>query len=294
MAMPLRLPCVDDNGVYASFGPSGVVAFSHEGELLWRRNVGKKTAGFGAAASPIVFQELIIMNASIEDGAVYGLDKTTGEIVWRTDEITRAWTTPTLVKTKGGNQELVLNQKNAILGLDPNTGSRLWNCDAIQDYVVPVVVTRGETLFCSGGRTNMTFVIKAGGRGDVSESHLVWDVMRGANVTSPILVGDYLYWSHDKSIALCLRASDGEEMFRERMPTRSRVYASIVSDGRHLFLTTRDAGVLVLAASPEYKEIAVNKLGSEEERFNATPAVVNDQLLLRSDRNLYCVAKSKP
>ncbi len=79
-------------------------------------------------------------------------------------------------------------------------------------------------------------------------------------------------------------------MFRERMPTRSRVYASIVSDGEKLFLTTRDAGVLVLAANPEYKELAINKLGSAEERFNATPAIVGDKLLLRSDQALYCIS----
>ncbi len=284
-------PCADDKNVYAFFGPSGVVAFSHAGDELWRRSVGTKTAGFGAAASPMLFEDLVIMNASIEDGAVYGIEKSTGEVRWRTDEIVRAWTTPTLVTLKNGSTELVVNQKEAILGLDPKTGSRLWSCDAIEDYIVPCVVADGETLYCSGGRSNKTFVIKAGGRGDVSESNLVWDVSLGANVTSPILVDGHLYWSHDKSIALCLRASDGEMMFRERLPTRSRVYASIVSDGEKLFLTTRDAGVLVLKASPEYQELGINKLGTEGELFNATPAIVGKRLLIRSDQNLYCVMK---
>ena len=287
-------PCVDDTHVYAAFGPSGVVAVTHAGELLWRRSVGTNTAGFGAASSPIVFEDLVIMNASIEDGAVYGIEKASGEVRWRTEGIVRAWTTPTLVNLGNGSSELVLNQKGAILGLDPRSGSRLWSCDAIQDYVVPCVVADGETLYCSGGRSNKTFVVTAGGRGDVTDTHLVWDVSRGANVTSPLLHDGYLYWSHDKSIALCLRASDGEEMFRERMPTRSRVYASIVSDGKKLFLTTRDAGVLVLAAKPEYQELAINRLGDEEERFNATPAIVGDRLLLRSDQHLYCVQHRPP
>ena len=284
-------PCADQTNVYAAFGPSGVVALTHEGRLLWRQSIGTNTVGFGAAASPIVFEDLVIMNASIEDGAVYGIDKATGEIRWRTEGIQKAWTTPTIVQIKNGESEMVLNQKEAILGLDPRTGKMLWSCDAIQDYVVPCVVTEGETLYCSGGRSNMTFVVKAGGRGDVSESHLVWDVPRGANVTSPLLLRGYLYWAHDKGIALCLRASDGQEMFRERMPTRGRVYGSIVSDGEKLFLTTRDAGVLVIAASPQYEELAVNKLGGDDERFNATPAIANDRLLIRSDQNLYCVRK---
>jgi outer membrane protein assembly factor BamB len=284
-------PCVDSTLVYASFGPSGVVAFTHDGDQVWRRSVGTKTAGFGAAASPIVFDDLVIMNASIEDDAVYGLDKSTGEVRWRTGDINRAWTTPTIVRLSNGESELVLNQKGAILGLDPRTGERLWFCEAIQDYVVPCVVVDGDVLYCSGGRSNKTFVVRAGGRGDVTDTHLIWDVSRGANVTSPLLHDGYLYWSHDKAIALCLRASDGEEMFRERMPTRGRVYASIVSDGEKLFLTTRDAGVLVLAAGPEYRELAVNRLGSENERFNATPAIVDNRLLLRSDRVLYCIGK---
>ena len=286
-------PCVDNEYVFASFGPSGVVALTHDGDFKWRTSVGTKTAGFGAAASPIEFNDVVIMNASIEDGAVYALDKKTGSVRWRAAGIDRAWTTPTLVELSNGNRELIINQRGSILGMDPETGKQLWSCEAIQDYVVPCVVAKGDTLYCSGGRSNKTFAVRAGGRGDVTETNLIWDVSRGANATSPILDDGYLYWSHDKAIALCLRASDGEEMFRERMPTRSRVYASIVSDGEHLFLTTRDAGVLVLAASPEYTEISINRLGSPEERFNATPAIVDDRLFLRSDAALYCVKKEK-
>ena len=286
-------PCVDSKYVFASFGPSGIVALTHNGDFKWRTSVGSGTAGFGAAASPIEFEDVVIMNASIEDGAVYALDKATGSVRWRTANIDRAWTTPTIVTLPNGNRELIINQKGSILGMNPKTGDQLWSCEAIQDYVVPCVVTEGDTLYCSGGRSNKTFAVKAGGRGDVTETNLIWDVPRGANVTSPILDDGYLYWSHDKAIALCLRAADGEEMFRERMPTRSRVYASIIGDGKNLFLTTRDAGVLVLAASPEYTEIATNRLGGPEERFNATPAIVDDRLFLRSDAALYCVKKEK-
>ncbi|MCO8122965.1 PQQ-like beta-propeller repeat protein [Stieleria sp. TO1_6] len=282
-------PCVDDSGVYAFFGPSGIVAVSHDGDIRWRRSLGTQAVGFGAAASPILYQDLVIQNASIESGTLFGLDQSTGETRWQADGITKAWTTPTLIQLESGSVELVLNQQDTILGFDPATGQRLWNCDGIDDYVVPCVVAQDGLLYCSGGRSNQTVVVRPGGRGDVSQSHLVWHQSRGANVTSPIVVGDHLYWSHDKSIALCLRTADGEEMFRERMPTRSRVYGSIVSDGSKLFLTTRDKGVLVLAAAPEYKELAVNVLGDDSERFNATPAIVGNRLLLRSDKRLYCI-----
>ncbi len=285
-------PCVDDDNVYAAFGPSGVIALTQDGEFLWRKSVGTNTAGFGAASSPVEFEDLVIMNASIEDKAIYALDKLTGEVKWRTEGIDNAWTTPTLVRLNNGSTELVVNQKEAILGLDPQSGTELWRCDAIEDYVVPCVIADGETLYCSGGRSNKTFAVRAGGRGDVTDTHLIWDVSSGANVTTPLLDDGYLYWSHDKALALCIRASDGEEMFRERLPTRGRVYASIVGDGEKLFLTTRDAGVLVIAAEPVYRELAVNSIGSPDERFSATPTIVSGQILLRSDKMLYCIAEN--
>ena len=256
-------PCVDEKNVYASFGPSGVVAFSHRGEMLWRRSVGTKTAGFGAAASPIQHGDLVIMNASIEDGAIYGLEKATGEVRWRADEIDRAWTTPTVVSLPNGSHELIVNQKGSILGLDPATGERLWFCDAIRDYIVPCAVTDGELIYCSGGRSNKTFVVKPGGRGDVSESHLVWDVPLGANVTSPLIHDGFLYWSHDKGIALCLRASNGEQMFRERLSARGRIYASIVCDGKKLFLTTRGRRCIGLGCCP-----GIQRVGRQQTRIS--------------------------
>jgi len=192
-----------------------------------------------------------------------------------------------------GSTELVINQKDWILGFDPESGKELWRCKGIEDYVVPCVVVDGDMLYCSGGRQNRTLAIRAGGRGDVTKTHLVWDVVAGANVTSPLIHKGYLYWSHDKSMALCVRASDGEEMFRERLATQGRVYASVVLAGDRLLMTTRDAGVIVLAAEPEYRELGINRLGSESENFNATPAIVGNTLLIRSDRFLYHIAEKK-
>jgi outer membrane protein assembly factor BamB len=284
-------PCVDDEAVYAAFGPSGVIAYSLDGKKLWQRSTGKRTEGFGSASSPILFQDLVIINASIEDQAVYGLDKHTGEIRWRTEGILKAWTTPTLVQLKDGSTEMVLNQKDWILGLDPTTGSELWRCKGIEDYVVPCVVSDGEIAYCSGGRQNRTIAVRLGGRGDVTETHKVWESVVGANVTSPLLYEGNLYWSHDKSMAVCVRAKDGQEVFRKRLPTSARVYASIVLAGDRLLMTTRDAGVLTLAASPEYRELGIFQLGTPDESFNATPAITEDSLLLRSDRHLYRIAK---
>ena len=135
--------------------------------------------------------------------------------------------------------------------------------------------------------------IKLGGSGDVTATHLLWLVNIGANVTSPVFYKDHLYWASDKGIANCLNAITGEPVFRERMPTKERVYASIVRSGDKLYLTTRDSGVWVLAAKPELEELALNKIESDDNFVNASPAVSNNQLLMRTDEFLYCIGNAK-
>ncbi len=284
-------PTVDEQGVYAAFGPSGVVAYDHSGKKLWQCSIGSRTEGFGSASSPIIYKDKVIINASIEDHALYAINKKDGTVVWRTEGIEKSWSTPTLVNLKDGSTELILNQKDIVRGFNPETGEELWRCEGIDDYVVPCVVADGDVLYCSGGRQSKTIAVRAGGRGDVTQTHLLWKVVSGANVTSPLFHNGYLYWSHDKSMAMCVKTDDGSEVFRERLPTSARVYASAVLAGDRLLMTTRDAGVLVVAASPEFQQLGLFKLGDESEVFSATPAIVGSSILFRSETKLYRVAE---
>ncbi|MEM7477759.1 MAG: PQQ-binding-like beta-propeller repeat protein [Planctomycetota bacterium] len=283
--------CTDGKAVYAWFGPSGMVALDLQGNLLWKRELGSKTAGFGAAASPITWQNLVIMNASIEAGTLFALDKQTGKIVWELEEVNRAWTTPALAILADGGTELVLHYKDEARGIDPETGEVLWNCRGIPDYIVPVPIVDGDIIYFSGGRQNRTMAIRAGGRGDVTETHKLWEVARGANVTTPLLHDGHLYWSHDKAFALCMSAETGDVLDQTRFENGERVYASVVYGDEKLFMTQRNGVTLVLRASPEYNLLSENQLGDGEESFNATPAIHENSLLFRSTKHLIRVEK---
>jgi outer membrane protein assembly factor BamB len=282
-------PVTDGKAVYAFFGVSGVVAYDFDGNQLWQATVGTGTAGFGSASSPVVFENLLLVNASIESKTVFAFDKKSGREVWKIPEINRAWTTPCVAAVGDGTSELIINQKDVIYGFDPKTGKRLWSCDAIDDYIVPVPISHDGIVYCLGGRTNRCVAIKLGGRGDVTESHKLWQVNVGANVTSPIYYDGHLYWASDKAVANCLNAKTGESVYRKRLETRARIYASIIRAGERLYVTTRDQGVVVLAAKPEYKQLAVNTIETDESMLNASPAVIGNQLLLRTDSFLYCI-----
>ncbi|MCR9233724.1 MAG: PQQ-binding-like beta-propeller repeat protein [bacterium] len=286
-------PACDETGVYAFFGTSGVVAYDLKGNLKWQADVGNKTAGFGSASSPILYKDFVIINASIESETVYALEKATGKVAWKAENIVRAWTTPSIVDVPGGKQELVVNQKNQILGFDPDTGKQLWTCEGIQDYVVPVVVQNEGILYCLGGRSNRSIAVRPGGRGDVTKTHKLWEVNVGANVTSPVFHEGHLYWASDRGIAFCLNAKNGEVVYKNRLPTKSRLYASIVLADDKLYVTTRDNGVVVLKAVPKYVELARNEIKSDEDLFNASPAVSEGSIFLRTNGYLYRIAEQK-
>ncbi|MBM83411.1 MAG: serine/threonine protein kinase [Planctomycetaceae bacterium] len=284
-------PACDDSGVYALFGVSGVIAYDLQGKLKWKAEVGSNTAGFGSASSPTIHDNLVIVNASIESGKMYAFDKDSGEKVWTVDDIVRAWTTPTIAAAADGSLELIVNQKNSIYGFDPKTGEKLWTCTGIQDYVVPCVVAHDGIAYCIGGRSNRSIAVRLGGRGDVTKTHKLWEETIGANVTSPVISGAHLYWASDKGVACCLDLKTGGIAYRERLPTRSRIYGSVVLGDGKLYVPTRDQGIIVLAAKPEFQELARNQFSSDASLINASPAISNGQILIRTNNYLYCIGK---
>jgi outer membrane protein assembly factor BamB len=249
-------------------------------------------------ASPfhsLLYKDLVIVNASVESGAIVALDKLTGKEAWRADGIRGSWNTPVLVDVPGGETELVVCVPMTVLGLDPATGKRFWRSQGIPDggYVCPSVVAHEGIVYAIGGRTNTALAVRAGGRGDVTSTHELWRTNKGSNVCSPVYHDGYLYWVHERSgIANCLNATTGQAVYQERLtPRPGVVYASaLLADGK-LYVVSQHEGTFVLAAKPEFELLAHNTFADDDSRTNASPAVSNGQLLLRTDSNLYCIGQ---
>ena len=286
-------PATDGKAVYAFFGRSGVYAFSLAGDELWHADVGSGTHNWGSAASPILAGDLVIVNASVESGALVALNKATGKQAWRVGGSTRSWSTPALVDLPGGKQELVVSVQDKVLGLAPATGKELWTCDGVKDYVCPAVAVHGDVVYVTAGRKPHTVAVRAGGQGDVTKSHTVWTSDLGSKVPTPLVTNGLLYWVEQTGKVACLAAADGSPVYQERLKlpgSGDKVYASLVLADGKLYAVTRQGGTLVLAVGKEFKELARNDLG-DKSIFNATPAISNGQLLLRSNRCLYCIGK---
>lgn len=283
----------DAERVVAFFGKSGVLAFDHQGKELWRADVGSKLHGWGSGTSPILYKNLVLVNASVESDSLVALDVKSGKEIWRAPGIKDSWNTPVLADAGGGKTELVVAIMGKVLGFDPDSGRQLWSCATdIGWYMVPTLVAHQGVVYVIGGRNGGgALAVRLGGSGDVTSTHRLWMIQKGSNVASPVLHGDHLYWINESSgIAFCAEAKTGKIVYEERVEGASQTYASpVVADGK-IYYVSRNGRTAVVAAKPQFERLALNDFG-DRSTFNASPAVAGGRLFVRSDHHLYCLGK---
>ncbi len=280
----------DDEHLFVFFGKSGVYCLDMNGNEVWKTEVGNGTNGWGSGASPRLYKNLVIVNASVESRRVVALDKASGKQVWEVENIRGAWNTPMVVEGLSGD-ELVISLPERVVSFDPATGKELWSCDGIPDrgYTCPSVIAHNGIVFIIGGRKNTAIAVKTGGRGDVTDSHVLWRESYGSNVTSPVYNDGHIYWAHEsRGIAYCLDAETGEVKYQERLqPRPGLIYASPLLVQGKVYYQSQNAGVFVVEAKPEFKLLSQNETG-DDARSNACPVADRGRLLLRSDAYLHC------
>ena len=282
----------DGERLYVFFGKSGMFCFDLDGKELWHTSVGAGINGWGSGNSPMLYKNTVIINASIESGSLVALDKTTGKEVWKAGGIGASWNTPVLVDVPRGPTELVVSIQGRLRSFDPDAGTEFWSAEGIHRYVCPSVVSHNGVVYAIGGGST-SLAVRAGGRGDVTQTHGVWRENKGSNVSSPIYHDGHLYWASDSGgVVHCQEAATGKTAYQQRLePGSGLIYASpILSEGKLYYVSQRN-GTYVVAAKPQFELLAHNVFEDDNSRTNASPAVDNGQLLIRSDRNLYCIGR---
>ncbi len=283
-------PVVDDNFVYAFFGPNGVYALDHSGKVKWHTNVGTSTHSWSSGPSPILYKDLVLVNASIESGSLVALNKKTGKEVWRQGGMEQAWTTPIIVNA-GGRDLVIAHIKKKVLALDAKTGKEVWSAQGIKDYVCPSVIEHDGILYVNGGRPRPAGMLAL--KADTGKK-LWWLPKAGNNVTSAVYHDGYLYFLHDSTgTAYCINAKTGKLAYEQRLePRAGKTYASAFLAEDRIYYVTREKGTFVIEASPTFKLIAHNTFSGDKSIFNASPVPMKGgKLLLRSDEALYCIGK---
>ncbi len=282
-------PLVDGDRLYVFFGKSGVFCFDLEGKEQWQVSVGDGTNGWGSGTSPVVHGNLLLVNASIESGSLVALDKLTGQEVWKTKGMNSSWNTPLLVKGKQ-RAEVIVSVEGRLKSFNPDDGLPLWNADGIHRYVCPSVVAHNDVVYAIGGG-HTSLAVKLGGSDDVTTTNTVWRKPLGSNVSSPIYHDGHLYWASDSGgFVCCQNAATGETVYQQRLePRPGTIWSSAVLGDGKLYFVSQHNGTFVVAAKPQFELLAHNVIQDDDSRTNASPAISNGQLFLRTDRFLYCI-----
>ena len=299
-------PVTDGERVYVFFGKSGALAFDMNGRQLWQTSCGTSSGDrrWGSGASPILIGNVLVVNASDESQAIIGLDKATGKVMWRAEgEFGMAYGTPVAMQLNGAT-DLVISVPQELWGINPDTGKLRWYAaHGLSGNVSPSVIPAGDKAFVFGGYpATRSAAVQLGGTGDLTAGALLWSSGTSSYVPTPVLKDGHLYVVNDQGFAVCMEAATGREVYRERVMESSGggggvarrgggkpFYASPVLLGGKLVCVSRKNGTYVLAAKPEYQVLAHNVIASDSTQFNATPAVSGDQLILRSDKAVYCI-----
>ncbi len=294
-------PATDGQRVFAFLGKSGVIAFDLQGQQLWKVSVGTESGnrGWGTAASLMLYENLVIVNAAEESQRILALDQVTGAVVWEAEAATLelCYSTPAIVHVDATRDDLVVAVPGEVWGMNPRNGKLIgYVKTSLTGNLSPSIIVDGTNTYAFGGyRSSGSLAIKAGGKGDVTASNTLWTSRNSSYVATPVLLDGRFYWIDDRGMFFCASAETGELLHRARVPDindqGSPVYASPIAIDGNIYIQTRGSGVLVLQSSNELQIVAQNRFESDKSIFNATPAVDAGQLFLRSDAYLYCVSQ---
>jgi len=290
-------PCTDGKHVYAHFGSRGLYCYTMDGKLVWKRddfgNMQTRLM-FGEGSSPTIEGNKILVPWD-HDGpsALYALDKLTGKTIWKTprDEPT-CWATP-LVAEFAGKKQVIMNGQSFARSYDLETGKELWRCAGQTERPVASAVADKDLAFVgSGHKGSFLGAFRMDGTGDIKGTNKVaWSLDRDTpDIGSPILSSGRIYFYKGKSGQLsCVDAATGKPYYMaSRIPGVESTYASPVAAGGYVFLTGRNGTTVVIKDANELSIIQTNSLG---EPVDATPAPVGNELFVRGEKHLFCIAK---
>ena len=289
-------PTTDGERLYVWFGSAGLFCFDLDGNEIWKRDLGEVDTrlSFGEGSSPVVHDgRLVLVRDHEGQSVIRAFDAKTGDTIWKVErDEPSAWATPLIVKRNPATQ-VITNGKNRIRSYDLKDGRLIWECGGQVSNVTPSPVGGSSTVYCmSGYRGSALQAISLDSEGDVTDTDKVlWSKSRGTPyVPSPLWYCGRLYYNQsNQGILSSVLTRTGEVQFGpKRLPGISQIYASPVGAQGRVYITGRQGTTLVIKNSGEFEVLATNKLDDE---FNASMAIVGNQIFMRGRKSLYCIAE---
>ena len=301
-------PVTDGRSVYVITGTGILAAFDFNGKQLWTRDIQKEYGTFGLnwgyASSPLLFEDSLyvqVLHGMKTDAPSYvmRIDKKTGKNLWKVDRPTSAirespdsYTTPALLRY-GKNIEIVITGGDCVTGHDPATGKELWRANGLNPEnnpfyrIVASPIIFNDIIYVPT-RVKPLLALKAGGKGDVTSSHVLWSTVNGPDVPTPVTDGKYFYIVKDNGVVFCLDAKTGAEIYgQQRLKAGTYSGSPVLADGK-IYVTNEDGVTTVVAAGPKFEVLAENEL---HEYTLSSPAISDGRIYIKTSGHLYAIGK---
>ncbi len=285
----------DGERLYINFPNRDAVyttALSLDGHPVWQTKISDYVIHQGYGSSPFLYRHLVLVSADNKGGgAIAGLDRKTGEIVWRKERpATPNYPSPIVLHVAGRDQ-LLMTGCDLVSSFDPLTGDKLWEIPGATTECVTSTVTDGTHIFTSGGypKNHMSGVV-ADGSGKIA-----WENGDRVYVPSFVIRDGYLYGVMDAGVAACWKSDTGKEVWKARL--KGNFTSSPVLVGDVIYASNESGETFLFAATPEeYRPLGANRLG---DAMFATPTICGGRIYLRVVKHegdqpreyLYCVGK---
>jgi len=352
-------PACDGERVYVHFSTLGLLALNAKtGSPVWEYKLPQPfyLMGWGAANSPIVYDDLVIFNLD-DDLAPYlvAVDKHSGDLRWKTErpDVLGGYAVPVLC-TANGRTDVVVAGSGRMQGYDPRTGKEIWTCNSLLRTVMTSPVVQGDRIYFSlqsvgdstrvlkealldwrdtnqdgkldktevdeafhakfeagdadhdgflnegeidsafqspGNRVgggNIVQAIRGGGEGDVTKTHMIWnlDHLAPSNICSPLAYDGRLLVIKKGGISAAFSLEDGQEIWnKKRIGNLGNYYASPIAAGDRIYVPGENGTIVVLKSGPEIEVLAKNDVGNS---VIATPAIADNRLYVRTYDTLWC------
>lgn len=287
-------PIYQNGRIYAHFGHHGTACVDEAGKLVWTTREHRYIPVHGTGGSPALVDDLLIFNADgAADPAVIALDKATGKLRWKVQRPPTmankfSFCTPLLIRVNGRPQ-LITPGSGVVQALDPKDGSEIWRVLYGKGFsVVPrPVFAHGLIFLSSGYQQPVGYAIRPDGKGDVTETHVAWTAAKRVPLNpSMLVVGDELYMLSDTGILSCMDAKTGAVHYEERVLGSSSA-SLLAADGR-IYGIDEQGKSAVIKPGKTFELIATSEL---REKTQASMAVVDNDLLVRTEKALYRIGK---
>ncbi|HTP34407.1 MAG TPA: PQQ-binding-like beta-propeller repeat protein [Candidatus Acidoferrales bacterium] len=301
-------PVTDGKNVFVMTGVGILKSFDFGGNEQWMRDIQKEYGKFGLnwgyANSPLLYEDSLYIQVTHgmktrDPSYILRIDKKTGKTMWRVERPTAAirespdsYSTPQLLKYPD-RFEIVVLGGDCVTGHDPETGKEVWRGNGLNptnnpNYrTIASVVIFGDIIYAPT-RERPLIAFRAGGKGDITESHKLWEFNNGPDVPTPVTDGKFFYTVNDRGITWCLDARTGKQIWgSKRIKPATYSSSPVLADGK-IYITNEEGLTTVLKAGDQFEVLAENDL---EDYTLSSPAISGGRIFMRTTHFLYAIGK---